>query len=328
MDELLRIEDLTVDLMTAQGILYVLDKVNLCVGQGEVHGLVGESGCGKSITSKAVMRLLDKKRSRISGSVVLAGISLLTVPERQMPRYRGRVLSMVFQEPMSSLSPLKTIGVQVEGALANHFPTLTHRERKARALTLLDHVGLTPVEKRYGQYPFELSGGMQQRVMIAQAVSCSPKLLIADEPTTALDVTIQAQILALLKELQAEYGMSILLITHNFGVVAQICRRVSVMYAGKIVETAPTRDLLSKPLHPYTQALIACIPQGKQRKHRLKALPGTPPRLFERTEGCSFFPRCPRASAACKTSPPLPNGREHVVSCHRAYGEADWKEGI
>jgi oligopeptide/dipeptide ABC transporter ATP-binding protein len=314
--------------MTARGAVHATSGVNLDVARGEIHGLVGESGCGKSVTSKAIMRLLDRKRSRVTGSVTLDGADILALPERGMPKLRGKDVSMIFQEPMTSLSPLKTVGYQLGGALENH-AKLPRAERRAQALALLERVGLSPAEKRAKQYPFELSGGMQQRVMIAQAVACHPKLLIADEPTTALDVTVQAQILALLRELQGEYGMSVLLVTHNFGVVSQICDRVSVMYAGRIIETADTKELLSSPLHPYARALIDCIPHsGQARGTRLSSLSGTPPKIYGESRGCPFMPRCKYADGRCNRAPELRTFGTHTVACHYALSSADSRGGI
>jgi oligopeptide/dipeptide ABC transporter ATP-binding protein len=314
--------------MTAHGAVYAINGVNLDIAHGEIHGLVGESGCGKSVTSKAIMRLLDGKRSRVTGTASLDGSDILSLPERNLPKLRGKDVSMIFQEPMTSLSPLKTVGYQLRGAVGNH-TKLTRAERGSLALSLLERVGLSPAEKRAKQYPFELSGGMQQRVMIAQAVACRPKLLIADEPTTALDVTVQAQILALLRELQGEYGMSVLLVTHNFGVVAQICDRVSVMYAGRIIETADTREMLSSPMHPYSRALIDCIPRGEgSRGARLASLSGAPPRLYTEMVGCPFLPRCKYADARCGDVPELRSFGTHSVACHNALPGMDSRGGI
>jgi oligopeptide/dipeptide ABC transporter ATP-binding protein len=274
------------------------------------------------------MRLLDRKRARTGGVVEFDGTDILRLPERQMPRLRGKEISMIFQEPMTSLSPLKTVGAQLDGAIANH-TRLSAAERRRRVLELLDRVGLNPVEKRAKQYPFELSGGMQQRVMIAQAIACRPKLLIADEPTTALDVTIQAQILALLKDLQGEYGMSVLLVTHNFGVVSQVCDSVSVMYAGRIIESAQTRELMTYSLHPYTSALISCIPRsGGARDARLFSLGGSPPQLYERAEGCSFRPRCKYADEQCEKRPESRRFGEHYVLCRHAQNYGEVRGGI
>jgi oligopeptide/dipeptide ABC transporter ATP-binding protein len=316
---ILTLKNLKADLLGAQGIVYALDGVDLAIRRGSIHGLVGESGSGKSVTAKAIMALLDKKHSRLSGSADFDGVELLSLPPRAMRSIRGKGISMIFQDPMSSLSPLKTIGSQIEGAIANHL-NISAAERRARMRSLLERVGLIPAQARARQYPFELSGGMQQRVMIAQAVACEPKLLIADEPTTALDVTIQAQVLNLLKELQAETGMSVLLITHSFGVVAETCDQVSVMYAGQIVETAATAELLTAAAHPYSRALISCIPQPSPGRNgaALPVIPGGPPRLYSRPPGCPFAPRCAEAEERCKTAAPEPRvlGEDHVARCH------------
>jgi oligopeptide/dipeptide ABC transporter ATP-binding protein len=323
--ELLTVEDLRVDLMTGRGIVYVVNNVSFSVGRGEIHGLVGESGCGKTIMAKAVMGLCNRKRSRVAGSIRLENRELLGLPESEMRKIRGKRISMIFQDPMTSLSPLETIGAQLEETLANHF-RLSARERHNRALKLLEWVGLQPAGDRHRQYPFELSGGMQQRVMIACAIACEPELLIADEPSTALDVTIQAQILSLLRRLQQELGMSVLLITHNFAVVAEICDRVSVMYAGEIIETADTKTLLTVPVHPYSRMLLECIPRGYAASggagQRLKVIPGSPPQLRERPGGCSFANRCPDVTKACAGRPePCWDEGGHTVLCRRAKEE-------
>lgn len=302
--QLLEIRDLYVDLMTQRGIVYALQGVDLSVGTGEIHGLVGESGCGKSITAKTIMRLLDARRTRMRGSVAFEGEELLTAQERSMRKIRGNRISMIFQDPMVSLNPLMTIGDQIAEIYRNHFGDSKKAAQK-KALEMLELVGIEPPAKRLKQYPFELSGGLQQRVMIAMAVACRPALLIADEPTTALDVTIQAQILELLKDLQRELNMSILLITHNFGIVAEICDRVSVMYAGRVIETAGTRDIFRNAAHPYSRALIESIPKAGGESEYLSTIPGSPPRLFESISGCGFAPRCPKACATCKEMPAL-----------------------
>jgi oligopeptide/dipeptide ABC transporter ATP-binding protein len=326
---LLSVNNLTVDLMTVKGIVYAVNGASFTVRRGEIHGLIGESGCGKSVTVKAMLRLFEKKRSRIAGSVRLGETDLLRCPEGEMRRLRGGRVSMIFQDPMASLSPLEKIGAQIDEILANH-TGLSKTERQARTLSLLEKVNLLPAEKRRDQYPFELSGGQQQRVMIAGAVACEPELLIADEPTTALDVTIQAQILALLRSLRDEHGMAVLLITHNFAVVAEICDHVSVMYAGRIVESAPTAELLAAPAHPYTRHLLDCIPRGRAGEGRLKTIGGSPPRLWERPLECPFAPRCSLADKDCAVMP-VPDEisagiaaqvRGHQVSCHHARIEA------
>jgi oligopeptide/dipeptide ABC transporter ATP-binding protein len=309
--------------------VYALSAVNLKLQRGEIHGLVGESGCGKSVTSRAVLGLVDRKHTRLGGAVHFDGRNLLTLPEKEMRSIRGKRISMIFQDPLNSLSPLETAGSQIEEAMANHLE-LSRKELCRRTASLLEKVGLHSGTAR--QYPFELSGGMQQRVMIAQAISCAPELLIADEPTTALDLTIQAQILRLLKSLQKELSLTILLITHNFALVTENCDKVSVMYAGRIVETAPARDIIESPAHPYTRALINCIPRpwagpdtgGGNHRAKLPVIPGSPPRLYAPLAGCPFAPRCPRANAACAEMPAVMNfGAERSVCCHHpVLGEA------
>jgi len=327
-DTSLSIENLSCDFLTVEGIVYALSGVNLELRRGETHGLVGESGCGKSVTSRAILGLLDKKHTRLKGTVNFDGKNLLNLPEREMRAIRGNRISMIFQDPSNSLSPLETAGFQIEEAIANH-ETLGREELRSRTEALLKKVGLHSGNAK--QYPFELSGGMQQRVMIAQAISCNPELLIADEPTTALDLTIQAQVLNLLKTLQKELSLTVLLITHNFAVVTENCDRVSVMYAGRIVETAPARRLIESAAHPYTRALINCIPRtgsagkggetGKQGPEEspklLPVIPGSPPRLYDPPKGCSFAPRCPKADEACRETPPVTEFEEgRTVCCH------------
>jgi oligopeptide/dipeptide ABC transporter ATP-binding protein len=320
----LTVRELSCDFLTVEGIVYALSGVNLSVRRGEIHGLVGESGCGKSVSARALMGLLDKKHSRIQGEALFDGRNLLALNEKELRAIRGRRISMIFQDPLNSLSPLERAGKQIEEAMTNH-TSLRRAELRRRSASLLERVGLHPDVAR--QYPFELSGGMQQRVMMAQAISCDPELLIADEPTTAIDVTIQAQILDLLKTLRRELSLSVLLITHNFAVVAEICDRVSVMYAGHIVETASARDLIQSAAHPYSRALIDCIPRGRAGEAPgdaerggpapLPVIPGFPPRLHDPLSGCPFAPRCNRAAAACAVMPPLSDlGNGHSVSCH------------
>jgi oligopeptide/dipeptide ABC transporter ATP-binding protein len=265
------------------------------------------------------MGLLDKKHSRVSGEALFDGQNLLALSEKKLRALRGSEIAMVFQDPLNSLSPLETVGSQLRGAMKSHL-SLSEKEIAERSASLLARVGLRP--ETAARYPFELSGGMQQRVMIALAVSCSPRLIIADEPTTALDVTIQAQVLALLKELTREMGLSVLLITHNFAVVAETCDRVSVMYAGRIVESAATSDLIRAPAHPYSRALIDCIPgrtslRTSPNKEELPVIPGFPPRLLEPPRGCPFAPRCPRAAPRCGDAPRMREaGAGRTVCCH------------
>jgi oligopeptide/dipeptide ABC transporter ATP-binding protein len=316
---LLEINDLTVDIMTVRGIVHALNGVNLQVGPGEIHGLVGESGCGKSMTAKAILQLLDKRRTRFGGQICFNGQNILGLPERELRKLRGSRISMIFQDPMTSLNPLMTVGEQIEEIYRGHQRC---GKKKAHQLTLalLAKVGINPPERRIAQYPFELSGGLQQRVMIAMAIACGPELLIADEPTTSLDVTIQAQILELLQDLQQDLGLSILLITHNFGIVAEMCDRVSVMYAGRVVETAETKRIFQNALHPYSQALINSIPRTGIKEKYLPTIAGSPPQLFEKIKACAFVPRCPHAAEQCLVqAPELQNSAEdgHVIACHR-----------
>lgn len=319
MENLLEIQNLTVELMTNRGIVYAISGVDLSIRQGEIHGVVGESGCGKSMTAKSILRLHHPRRSRMGGSILFEDQDLLTLSNRQMERLRGSEISMIFQDPMTSLNPLMTVGDQIAEMYRFH-RNAGKNEAREKAETLLEQVGLEPASKRFHQYPFELSGGMQQRVMIAMAIACSPKLLIADEPTTALDVTIQAQILELIRQLAEEMGMSVLLITHNFGVVAEICQRVSVMYAGKVVETGETRDLMRNAKHPYSRALIHSIPGMESRGERLETIPGSPPALFQPPKVCMYAPRCQYVSEQCQKGYPdfLDCGKGHLSACFRA----------
>ena len=286
------------------------------VRAGEIVGLVGESGCGKSVTSLSLMRLLNKDMSRISGSVVLDGKNVLELSEREMQDVRGNDISMIFQEPMSSLNPTMRIGEQLEEAIVLH-NDFSAEQVHERCLEVLRQVGIPEPEVALRSYPHELSGGMCQRVMIAMAMSCGPKLLIADEPTTALDVTIQAQILALMEQIRDERGTGILLITHDLGVVAETCSRVIVMYAGNIVEEAPVEELFERPQHPYTEGLIGSVPRLGRRVHRLPAIPGSVPDLSAMPAGCRFAPRCKYACEACRTTEPkLRNiGDDHTCAC-------------
>ena len=318
---ILSIEDLSCDFVTIDGIVYALNGINLKLKRGEIHGLVGESGCGKSVTSRAILGLVDKKHARLRGDIRFHTTNLLELSENEMRDVRGKRISMIFQDPLNSLSPLETVGSQIEEAMANHMD-LSKTELRGRTAELLEKVGLhSDIAKRY---PFELSGGMQQRVMIAQAISCNPELLIADEPTTALDLTIQAQVMSLLRSLQKELSLTILLVTHNFALVTENCDNASVMYAGKIVETAPTKDIIKSPFHPYTKALINCIPhsgaeQNHEQRGKLQVIPGFPPRLYEPVKACPFVPRCHMANSKCDEMPHASNlGNGRLVCCRMA----------
>lgn len=299
-DRILEVENLTIDIPVPAGILHAVQDVSLFVNRGETLCIVGESGCGKSLTSLAIMDLLPKKAVRQATRLELAGESIFGVRESHMADIRGNRMSMIFQEPMTSLNPAYTIGDQLSEALRRH-RKVSRGEARDRAVFLLEKVGITAAASRLGQYPHQLSGGLRQRVMIAMALMCGPDLIIADEPTTALDVTIQAQILHLLAELQREFNTGLILITHDLGVVARIADRVAVMYAGQIVETGSAQEIFTDPKHPYTRGLLDCIPiPGKtERGAQLGAIPGIVPSLIGQMPGCHFAGRCPQAQERC-----------------------------
>lgn len=305
-----------------------VDGVNLSIRQGEITGVVGESGSGKSVMSQSVLRLRDHDTAvRYEGEIVFEGQDLLKLPLSKMRDIRGDRISVIFQDPLTSLSPVHTVGKQLSEVLILH-RKLSKQEAKQRAVEMLKITGIPNPENCYRQYPFELSGGMQQRVMIAMALACEPKLLIADEPTTALDVTIQEQILQLIRELNDKLGMSVLFITHDMGAVSQLCHSVRVMYLGQVVEEAKTEELFEKPLHPYTQGLLACIPHlGVEKGRHLPVVPGTVPSLTKIPEGCHFCTRCKDADERCrKTQPPLCEAEPgHLVKCWK-YADAKKQE--
>ena len=317
---LLEIQDLTVDFHTPEGVGRAVDHVSFSLEKGETLGLVGESGCGKSITSLSILGLVPSPPGEITGRVLFEGRDLLKTHREEIRAVRGQDISMIFQEPMTSLNPVLTIGRQVAEPLVVH-KHMSMEEARKEALQWLEHVKIPAAARRLDDYPHQLSGGMRQRVMIAMAMVCRPKLLIADEPTTALDVTIQSQILSLMLKLKEELGMSVLLITHDLGVVAQMARRVVVMYAGQVVEEASVTDLFDNPLHPYTQGLLRSIPGagGKPAvgKKRLNEIPGTVPPITESIRGCTFAPRCARSFGACREKTPhlLTVGSGHRVRC-------------
>jgi oligopeptide/dipeptide ABC transporter ATP-binding protein len=305
---LLDIQDLRIDFGTTR----VVDGVSLAIDEGQTLGLVGESGCGKSVTALSIGRLLATPPARHAGGrILLGGQEVLTLSSDGLRSIRGRVVSYIFQEPGASLNPVRRIGAQVLESLRLHAPS---RATEAEVVRRLAGVGIPAPDQRARDYPHQLSGGMQQRVMIALALASEPRLLVADEPTTALDATVQAQIMGLLLDVQRRTGMAILLITHNLGLVADVARRVAVMYAGQIVEEAPARHLLSQPVHPYTRALIRSVPEIGVDRERLPALPGQVPVPGRWPDGCRFAPRCPSALASCATSPP---GLEPVAPGHR-----------
>jgi oligopeptide/dipeptide ABC transporter ATP-binding protein len=318
---LLEIEGLTVDFHTPEGLGRAVDHVSLSLEPGETLGLVGESGCGKSITSLSILGLVPSPPGDISsGRILFEGRDLLALPPEKIRAIRGREISMIFQEPMTSLNPILTIGRQVAEPLRVH-KNMSRGEAREESLKWLEHVKIPAAARRMRDYPHQLSGGMRQRVMIAMAMACRPKLLIADEPTTALDVTIQSQILSLILRLKEELGMSMLLITHDLGVVAQMAGRVVVMYAGQVVEVARVKDLFEKPFHPYTRGLLRSIPRpGKiagSGKQRLSEISGTVPPITEMAQGCSFAPRCRHAFAPCTAGKPdlLPVDDGHRARC-------------
>ncbi|WP_333671828.1 ABC transporter ATP-binding protein [Elioraea tepidiphila] len=319
MTRLIEIEDLAVSFRTDRGEVEALSGVSLHLDEGEVLGVVGESGCGKSLTALAIMGLVPSPPGRITrGRIAFAGRDLLGLDEAAMTRIRGEQIAMIFQEPMSALNPVFTVGEQVAEVLRVH-EGLGRTAARERAAQLLARVGIPDPARRLGQYPHELSGGLRQRVMIAAALACRPKLLIADEPTTALDVTIQAQILALLADLQREFGMATMLITHDLGVVAQVVTRVVVMYAGKVVEEGPVEAVFERPSHPYTAALMRSIPALAEGVSRLPAIPGTVPAPGAWPRGCRFAPRCTHAVPECGAGvPPLyPVAPGHRAACIR-----------
>ena len=304
MNTILRVNDLVTTFRYGKKDIPVVNGVSFEVHEGEILGIVGESGCGKSVTSLSIMRLINPPGKIAQGEILLGDTDLTKVPANKLHRLRGKDIAMIFQEPMTSLNPLQTIGRQIAEAVLLH-SDVTKQQAWEKAVEMLGMVGIASPEKRAKAYPHMLSGGMRQRVMIAMALSMNPHLLIADEPTTALDVTIQAQILELIKKLRDEIGMAIMLITHDLGVISETCERVIVMYAGEIVEQAPIRELFSHPSHPYTQGLIASVPRMKQTEKLLHTIPGMVPGVQDMPEGCRFAPRCSRAQERCmKEKPP------------------------
>jgi oligopeptide/dipeptide ABC transporter ATP-binding protein len=305
-EKLVDIRNLKTYFYTEDGVVPAVDGVDLYVKRGETLGVVGESGCGKSVTSLSVMRLIASPPGKIvDGEILFEGEDLVKKSEAEMRKIRGNDISMIFQEPMTSLNPVYTIGDQIGEAIVLH-QGLSKKEALDKAVEMLRLVGIPLPERRVHEYPHQLSGGMRQRVMIAMALSCNPKLLIADEPTTALDVTIQAQILELMKKLKKELGMAIMLITHDLGVVAEMCERVVVMYGGKVVEEGDAVSIFKSPLHPYTEGLLQSIPRMDEDVDRLHVIEGVVPNPLHLPEGCRFHPRCPYAIEKCKASqPPL-----------------------
>ena len=311
----LEIKDLEVELYSEKGPLPVIDKVNLSIKEGEIVGIVGESGCGKSMLASAIMNLLNSPAKIAAGTIFYDGQDMTTLSSKEFQKIRGNEISMIFQEPMTSLNPLMKVGKQIEEAIKAH-EKVSNSELKERAIAAIREVGIPQPEKVYHDIPSRLSGGMRQRIMIAMALVCHPKLLICDEPTTALDVTIQAQILRLIKKLRDETNTAVIFISHDMGVIYQMVDRVVVMYAGQFVESAPCKKLFEKPLHPYTIGLQNAIPQINKQQSSLQDIPGSVPMLDNLPEGCLFAPRCPFAKAECFTKKvPLKHYDDHDVRC-------------
>ncbi len=320
MSGLLRVEDLSIDYFSSDGALRAVDSVSFEIARGETLAIVGESGSGKSTVAHALMRLITRDSGRISGGrVLLDGCDLASVSDAEMRGFRGRRLSIIFQDPMMALNPVHTIGDQIAES-AMHHEAISRKDAIARAIELLATVGVPAPERRVREYPHSLSGGMRQRVMIAIALAARPALLIADEPTTALDVTVQAQVLDLLDTLREKFGMAVLLITHDLGVVSNYADRVAVMYAGRVVEDGRVSDVFSTPAHPYTQGLLGASDWGGDRTERLREIPGIVPPLGQHPSGCTFAPRCHAVRAECRTRPPIrtPRPGSGQVACYAA----------
>ncbi|MEW8977420.1 MAG: ABC transporter ATP-binding protein [Symbiobacterium sp.] len=322
MNPILTIEGLRTTFTTYAGEVQAVRDVNLTVREGECLAVVGESGSGKSVTMLAVMRLLASN-ARTEGKAIFGGVDLISLPEREMRKIRGKDIAMVFQDPMTGLNPTLTIGLQMREGMMQHLG-LSRAEADKRSIELLSLVGVPAPERRLKQYPHEFSGGMRQRVMIAMALACNPKLIIADEPTTALDVTIQAQILDLLKRLQKEFNSSVVLITHNLGVVAGMADRVAVMYGGRVAEVGTVTEIFEEPRHPYTWALLRAVPRPDQPRARLEAIAGSPPNMLQPPPGCPFHPRCPYAMNICAAEQPQMTklSDEHQAACWLLHPDA------
>jgi len=302
---LVEVKDLNVRFVTRESTAHAVNGVTFSVQPGEVLCILGESGSGKSVTLRALMRLLPASKARISGSIKVDGQDVLALDQAGLSRLRGGLVSMIFQEPMTALDPVYTIGDQIVETILRHKGG-SKAAARARALELLELVKIPSAAQRLDNYPHELSGGLRQRAMIAMALSCGPRLLLADEPTTALDATVQIQVLILLRKLQAELGMGTIFVTHDLGVASEIADRIAVMYAGRIIEEGPVADILANPLHPYTRGLMASTVHGQSRDRDIDAIPGSPPDLRQLPPGCAFAPRCAQASGECLAAPPEP----------------------
>ena len=327
-DIILNVENLTTAFDTEDGQVRAVDDVSFCLRKGRNLGIVGESGCGKSVTALSIMRLLPKPAGRIlGGRIDFQGTDIVALPADAMHAVRGNQIAMIFQEPMTALNPVHTIGRQVGEIFQLHFPAMGDEEVRKASLEMLRKVGIPEPLRRMTEYPHQISGGMRQRVMIAMALACKPDILIADEPTTALDVTIQAQILNLIRDLQKETGMSVIFITHDLGVIAELCDEVVVMYAGKVAEAAPIRELYHNPRHPYTRGLLSSIPTlDSANKQPLRIIEGIVPSLDGLPPGCRFENRCPHAREICVAAPPelVVVGPDHAASCYFANELAPW----
>jgi peptide/nickel transport system ATP-binding protein len=321
---LLAVRDLQTHFGTPDGVVRAVEGLSFHVDAGETVAIVGESGCGKSVTSMSILRLVATPPAKISGRIEFAGRDLLQLSDSEMRRLRGNDISMIFQEPMTSLNPVLTVGRQIGETLILH-QKMSRTQASKRAIEILELVGISDAGRRVKEYPHQLSGGMRQRVMIAMALACNPKLLIADEPTTALDVTIQAQILDLMRDLKSRLGSAIVLITHDLGVVAEMAERVVVMYAGRKVEEAPVGEIFERPMHPYTKGLLGAMPKlgsslTEEGRSKLMEIPGLVPSLKQRIVGCPFADRCAMATDYCRETAPAPEAKSprHYVSCHYA----------
>lgn len=327
---MLCIKDLTVEFKTSRGMARAVDGVSISLARRRVLGIVGESGSGKSTLLLAVMGLLPRATSRVRGKIIFENGDLLSMPAGQLRKIRGKDIGMVFQDPMATLNPVYNVGDQVLEVLRVHNyrqpgevrERSAGRERKKRVLQLMQEVGIPSPDKRYGEFPHQFSGGMQQRILIAIALACEPRLLLLDEPTTALDVTIQAQIVDLLRGINARHEASMILVTHNMALAAEFCHDIAVMYAGRIVETGPVDAVMHDPFHPYTRGLLKCLPRIGRRE-KLEVIPGTIPDLISLPAGCCFADRCPEAMDVCFDRPPEPGriGENHYSLCQRAAGE-------
>ena len=326
-DVILQVKDLKTYFFDRTGKVPAVDGVDFTIRKGETLGIVGESGCGKSVTSMSILKLLPPEGKVVDGEIIFKGENIVNYSAEQMEKIRGKEIAMIFQEPMTSLNPVYTVGTQISEMITAH-EKVSKKEVRERAIEMLRLVGIPSPEKRVDEYPHELSGGMRQRVMIAMALSCNPELLIADEPTTALDVTIQAQILDIMRRLKGSSG-SLMLITHNLGIVADICEEVVVMYAGRAIERGTLKAIFDNPLHPYTQGLMASVPTMRSEKKPLYTIPGTVPTVYDFKEGCRFADRCQHCTEECRTKiPPVKRvGEDHIVQCWMNFeGEEPYHE--